>query len=367
MRRLLVILILCALVLGGLWAGGQSLLARELRQALEGGLPAAGMTFTAEGVTPLRDPRRFGAGLHDLRVDAPQAVLSLPETRIYVQLTRPNEIQLDLPASATVETAGQVLPLGLEAPQVMARLAPLGGMTVSRARIAAQGVTLDGRDLSGPLSLNARMVSLGADSPDRAQMAYDMDIDLAGLEPAALPLVPTDSLPLGPLALRGQARVWLDGTTAPQDLAAGQIPALAGLRSADLQLAMGDLRATVIADLASDAQGRAEGQVMIYSDDGGRLLDQAVRAGYLSEGQRRLVQGMLTLIAANRAERAETGTGTATETAGAGSGADSENLFRPAAPGELRLPLRFAEGRMLLGTIDLGPAPFIAPPVQPRG
>ena len=56
MRRLLIVTILFLLVLGGLWLGGETLLARELRK-----LAAEDPAIEVAAVSELREFRRIGA------------------------------------------------------------------------------------------------------------------------------------------------------------------------------------------------------------------------------------------------------------------------------------------------------------------
>ncbi|MDF3606049.1 DUF2125 domain-containing protein [Paracoccus sp. DMF-8] len=391
MRRLLITLILLALVLGTIWAGAETLLARELRRTLAGGAattdiampdPMAGSVppgflvtdMTAARATPLRNPARFGVNLLDLRIDSTHGTLTLPRVGAFAPLRRPNELRLELPGNGIIETAGQTLPLGLQAPRVVARLDPLGGLVVSRMEIDAAGLTLDGRKLSGPLDLDARVAPSGADSPAQGGMAYDVTAHLSGVDLSALPALggvdlPIEGLPTGPLSLQEKARFWLDGTTAPRALASGVYPAITGLRTGEVALSMGEgLQATVIADLHADAQGRAGGQVMVYSRDASRLLDHVVQLGYLTDGQRRLAMGMLRLISDSIGDATPVDAGReALMTADPAQAQEllaRQTMFRPAQNGELRLPLKFEDGVMYLGTIALGPAPLIgaAPP-----
>lgn len=394
MRRLLITLILLALVLGAVWAGGETLLARELRRALDDSPATAGADvvmpdapagpaplgfliteMTASRVTPLRNPTRFGVNLLDLRIGSTHGAVTLPRVGAYAPLMRPNELRLDLPDNGTLETGGQVLALGLEAPRAIARLDPLGGLVVSRVEIDATALTLDGGRLSGPLDLDARMAPLGADSPAQARMAYDITANLSGIELSTLPALggvdlPMDGLPTGLLALQGEARVWLDGTTAPGALTSGIYPAITGLRTGEVAVSIGDgLHATVIADLRADPQGRAEGRVMVYSRDASRLLDHVVQLGYMTDRQRRLAVGMLRLISDSVGNKAPVDMGReallTSDPAQAQELLVRQNMFRAAESGELRLPLTFENGVMHLGSIALGPAPLMGAAPQP--
>ena len=71
MRRLLSLTILIAVILGGLWLGGETLLARKLRQ-----VAAADPALAIGSVSELRELRRIGVRLDDLNVTRPAASLT---------------------------------------------------------------------------------------------------------------------------------------------------------------------------------------------------------------------------------------------------------------------------------------------------
>lgn len=354
MRRLPIFLAVLAVVLVSLWAVGETLLAREARRMLQDQ-----PEVQATSIRPLRNPARFGLGFDDLRIAAPQGDIVLPQVALALRSLQPNELSLDLPERGQIGVAGRMLDIGLTAPLARLRVAPLNQLTISRAEIAARQVTLDGAALSGPLSIRADLTAMGSDSPQAAMIAYDVDVAVAGLDLTAWPDVPPSLA--GPLSLEGKGLVWLDALTSPQSLSSGVMPGLAGLRMAESRVAFGNLHGSVAADLRADAQGRMDGQIVIYTREAEPMLSHAVTAGYLSEAQKTFVLGMLSQISRNTAN------GDAGSSLAAIDSSDPEAAqelarrrpdFRAPVAGELRLPIRFADGMMRLGSVDLGPAPL---------
>ena len=72
MRRLLVLAVVFVAILAGLWLGGETLLARQLRKAA-----AQDPGFQIGAVTELRELRRIGVHLTDLRMLAAHVIAAV--------------------------------------------------------------------------------------------------------------------------------------------------------------------------------------------------------------------------------------------------------------------------------------------------
>ena len=139
MRRLLTLTIFVALVLGGLWLGGETLLARELRRIAEGN-PA----LSIAEVTELRETGRIGVHMSGLHLTRAEGALDLPEADLWLSPLAPTEAHLDLPAQAVIDSGHGAVTLGLGSTDARMRLRPLGGMALGRIALSAGPLTLEG-------------------------------------------------------------------------------------------------------------------------------------------------------------------------------------------------------------------------------
>ncbi|KGJ04160.1 hypothetical protein IT41_11675 [Paracoccus halophilus] len=341
MRRLLILATLLAVLLAAFWLGGETLLARELRR-----LDARDPTVRIEAVSELREARRIGVQLSALRLDTPAGRLELPQADLWLAPLRPTEIRLNLPAQALLDLGAGPVTLGLTEAGGRIRLRPLAGGALDSAGLSTGPVTLDGAPLATSLGVTAALVPTGDDSPPNTMAAYDFALRTDRLDLARL----TGGLPWpGPLQLDANGRVWLDSAPGPTRLAPGTRPLLIGLRIDRGELKLGPLAARLIGQLRADEQGRAEGRLALYTPDAAPLLRAAADAGLIpadAVGPAETVMrtlGAFPLAAAPGAKGDEAGI--------------AGMVFPAPAPGELRLSLRLADGRMSLGPVPLGPAP----------
>ena len=117
MRRLLIVTILFLLVLGGLWLGGETLLARELRK-----LAAEDPAIEVAAVSELREFRRIGVHLTDLQIEKPAGSLTLPMLDLWLSPAHLTEARLALPPQAILDTGAGPMTLGLAGTARVARL-----------------------------------------------------------------------------------------------------------------------------------------------------------------------------------------------------------------------------------------------------
>ncbi|QBX35201.1 DUF2125 domain-containing protein [Paracoccus liaowanqingii] len=335
MRRAVIGAGVAVALLAGAWLGAESLASRRVAQAI-----AADPALQATEVRALRDPRRIGIELRGLDYRDPALGISLPWARLSLQPLSPLTARLDLPGRGTILQGGDSLELGLARSEARLSLSPLNRMAPDRLNLQAEGVTLDGQPLAEGLSLQARLVSLDAAAPDLAGAAYDLQLSLAGLQTDALARIGLDPGPLpGPIAADGPLRLWLDrspsvtGDTAPQ---------LVGWQTEGLSLQAGEIGLRIVGRLSRDAQGRAEGQLALYSSDADAMIGLAAGLGLIPAQGQLLLRAGLSQLARAPMDASLPGP-----------------EFPDPAEGELRLPIVMRDGRLMLGGMAIGPAPAL--------
>lgn len=322
-------------MLAGAWLGTESLASRRVAAMI-----AADPGLDAAAVRPLRDPRAIGVEVTGLQLRDPALGISLPWARILLRPSSPLTARLELPDQAQILQGGGVVDLGLARSQASLSLSPLNRLAPDRLDLQADGLTLDGRPLAAALSLQARLASVDPDAPDPAGAAYDLQMSLSGLQPEGLARIGLDPGPLpGPIALEGPLRLWLD--RAPR-LTEDTAPQIVGWQTPGLSLQAGEIGLRLVGRLSRDAQGRAEGQLALYSSDAEAMIGMAAGLGLIPpQGQLLLRAGLSQLARAPIA-------------------ADLPGPeFPEPAEGELRLPLVMRDGQLMLGGMAIGPAPAL--------
>lgn len=339
MRVFLWLGVLILLAVGGAWLGGESWIARQVADQM-----AARSNLRAEAVLPLREPGRLGLELVQPGHEGRLAGLSMPWLRLWLSPLSPTEVRAALPDDLTITQAGRDHALRQVGAAASLKILPFDRASVGRVTIHAGQVSLDGAPLAERLDLAARLVGLGADAPATARSAYEARLEVSGFRARALqPLgLPSSGLS-SPVSVNGPLQIWLDAVP-DLPMLAGDAPAprLVGLRSEGIDLLVGGVEARAAGRLWQDADGRAEGRLAIYSRDGDGLLRRAVEAGLIPPNAETLASAMLAGL--GRMPFPDDTTGT-------------EMLAAP-AEGELRLPLVMREGRLFIGTIEIGPAPL---------
>lgn len=331
MRRLFASLVVLALILGGLWLGGESLLAQQLRR-----IAAQEPMAELGAVQELREPGRIGVRALALAWQTDSGRIELPQAEIWLTPLRPTTLRLALPPQATLDSGSGPLELGLADATARMRVQPLNGMGMASAGIETGMLTLQGAELAKGLQADAELAALEAEAPPDAAAAYDLNLRLDDLEPG---LVATLPLP-GRLSLTATGRVWLDALPRPATLAPDLAPLPVGLQLDHAELRLGAVQARILGRIDADAQGRARGRVALYTADAGPLLQAAATAGLIPPKVVTLAGTMLKNISDLPLPE------------------DAGFRFPPPAEGELRLPLSFADGKMSLGPMVLGPAPL---------
>lgn len=356
MRRLLLFVIFLAVILGGLWLGGETLLARMIRQNAQ-----HQPMLQLQDVTPLRDPGRFGVRGTQLTVDSDGRKITLPEVTVWAPLSRLNSLHLSLPPRIELAVLGQPQEIGLDDAGASVTVAPLNGMAIRQATAHSGPVMLGGQPLAEAADLDVTLSRLGYAVPRGAATSYDVTIDLQKADPRVLTPV---EMPEGTLSITGTGRVWLDRILTPETLRSGRHPLPVGFRTDGMHISFTDLDLRLMGRVLRDASGYAEGEVMIYTADAPAILDLAVQQNLLKPGAAQMIGKALQQLSDDTPETQSESERTLADTglnAGRVAQPDLDPMHFPTpAEGELRLPLTFKGGKMMLGPLPLGPAPLFA-------
>ena len=403
MRSLILLAVLLAILLGLVWVGGEALLAARARQALAGD-----GAFTAAGVDPLPGPARLGLRLESPRLELGAiGALRLAQLDIVAGPLNLARMTADFPTDGALDIAGQALPVALRGARMQARLAPLSNLALGDASLIVDGVDLDGAVAIEGLSLRAQLTRVAPDAPPRALAAYAVDLSLVRADGGALPPMDGAAALMPPISADGALTVWLSDAPARGVLSRGadtRPPVMIGAESrSGIEIGIGDQALRLSGRLAAAADGLAEGAIALDGADPDAVLDLLADAGLIAPMAAPIVGAALRAAAepgvnaiaaapvaepeadADAAYRPADGTaagnGSAPELAAEaeaiarsapgpipeappaqGPADAAEALLPQAAPGALRVILRFEGGRMRVGPADLGPAPMLSPP-----
>ncbi|WP_134679988.1 DUF2125 domain-containing protein [Paracoccus ravus] len=341
MRRFIILIAIVAGLLIVFRIGAERILLRELGKMAE-----AGTGFTAEAIAPLGNPLRLGARLTAPRIETPSGSIAMDAAEISVSLLSPMTARLRLGDTVTADLGAGPHRIGLVDPQASLSVMPLRGFAPDRLAVTTGALRLEDQDFTGPLSLIAVVSPTETTAPRASAAAYDLDLKLAEIQPGALAQLtglPSDMARLQPLALDAALRVWLDALPTARALQQVPTPFPTGLRLDRVTLQSGPIGANLIGRLEADSTGRAMGALALYTADIVELLRSASDAGLIPKAALLLGQGMVGALSKLPLP----------------DGPDGP--YPAAQPGELRLPVSFADGKTALGPIPLGPAPLLRP------
>jgi hypothetical protein len=331
MRALLAIVILAVLGWTGFWFWQAG--ARE--RALEGWLAerqAAGWVAEAEDLRVTGFPNRVDAIVTGLDLADPEEGWSwrASELQILALSYKPHHVIAVLPGEQVVATPYETVRAtsDLLRGSVIFRPSPRLELDHSTFEIEGMEITGDGGWTAeiGRAILATRQAA-GEGAPP---FAHDVAFDAQRLR---LPQAMMDRVGAGNVLPAEIGKVALDTTLAfdrPWDRAAieGENPVLNEVVVRDLSLSWGRLDLRGRGTLAVDAEGFAEGRLEFRARNWREMLDVAEAAGVVDPTLAGAVRAGLDLIA------------------------------RLAGDGEaINVPLDFADGRMRLGPIPIGPAP----------
>lgn len=392
MRTLLMLAVLIGAVLVGGWIGGETLIARTVREAI-----ASDPRLEAARITQLREPDRIGVRVYAPVAETPRGRVAMDWLDLFIPPGRPTELHATAAPGARLEAEGRVLTLGATGAQAWAGFSPTHDLALSHARVVAHDLALDGQPVVAGFDVDARLAGFGADAPQATRAAYDLNGEARGVSLAAL----TQGAVTGEAAAAGAGRVWLDRVPlrAAEVAGAGGLtapPGLVGLRLDGVTLSLDALSGRVFARLVADEAGLATGEVLVDTADPSGLVAKASELGLLPANAVPLATTLLTGLgtaaapaaavdeapAADEtprpAEAARQPGGTSLfapppgeEVDQAAEAADPAALHPALIPqwpaprrGETRLKVTLADGRAFLGPLPIGPAPRLRPPAR---
>lgn len=327
MRRL----IWAVLAAAGLWGGYWFVGATVLERAARGWLASEAPRVMAASADVAGFPNRFDLTLTDLRVgEAGGVIWQAPFLQLFALSYKPWHLIAAFPPAQTVTLPdGTVLVVTADKLQASLVVTPTRAVALDRIVMAGSGLAL--RADGGPgVAMQTLRLATRLD-PSRTD-THEIGLEVAGLRPdPGLFVAPPDRpLPEGEASLRLDA---LLGFSAPLDrFAAATRPVPVLIEIKQVRLVWGEIEMQASGHLSPDAAGLAEGQIDLVLAGWDSALALAVAAGAMRPG-----------IATTWAELAR-------------------RLAEASPdPGRIDLPLVFANGRMRLGPLPLGPSPRLSP------
>lgn len=312
------------------WIGSEVLLARMVqRHFLDSDMPSA-------QATPLWSPLRYGLRLQNLTLD--EGDLHIPYADLWVPIWHWGDIHLQLspvanygpPGSQHQDKTGNVM--------IAARFSPYWSMVLDRVHLTSGAVSIEGAAVLDQADVTARLIAKWPDAgnlPDapraRAEAAYDFDLLVKGL---VLDQLVSD--PPGPLTAKGAGRFWID--TAPEPLQQ-QIPEhLTGIESrTGLILASGPLSLRLFGSVVADAEGRAQGTVVVYTRDALEWVDVAEKVFGLDPMRTNLIRMSIQNISRDPLPKGQ---------------------WPLPKENEIQLALHLREGKVYIGPMPVADAPL---------
>ena len=327
MRRLIWVVLAVSGLWGGYWFVGSTVLERAARDWLASAAP--GVTAASVDVTGF--PNRFDLTLTALQVGgAGEAVWQAPFLQLLTLSYKPWHLIAAFPPAQTVTLPdGRVLAMTAQKLQASLVVTPTRAVALDRIVVAGDGLSL-GLDGAAGLSLDSLRFATRLD-PALVD-THEIGLDIKGLRPArgVLTALPDRPLPDGDASLHVDAFL---GFSAPLDRFAGDtqpVPVLIELKEA--HLVWDDIVIGATGRLTPDADGLAEGKIDLTLSGWDSAIAVAVAAGAL----RPEIAPTWAELARRMAEASRT-------------------------PDRIDLALVFANGRMRLGPLPLGPAPRLSP------
>lgn len=326
-------LLLIVLVMSGLWAGYWFVGSRAVEQGVTGWFAAQAsgpLQASHEGVDVAGFPNRF-----DLTVTQPRVldeVTGIGWTAAFAQVFamswKPWHVIATLPQEQMVILPGQDVAVTSTLVQGSAVAEPGTDLVLDRTSVVADGLAL--RSTAGweVSATSARFATRRA--PEDA-LAHEVGVELTTVQPDAafrMALQGQSDLPEQIDQMRVDA--WVD-LSAPIDRHIGATrPAVEAVRLREAMLRWGDLVISGRGDVVPSADGRAEGRIEIRVENWRKMVPVLIAAGLITPQVQETVTRAMELMAQ-----------------------------QDGTPEVLDVPLVFALGRMSLGPIPLGPAPFL--------
>lgn len=329
MRALLVAVLIAAAAWSGYWFVGAQVMERTANgwfaQQTTRGLVAERDALAVAGF-----PNRFDMTVTSPRIEDPDSGLgwSAPFVQVFMMSWKPWHIIAALPQEQTLRLPGQDVTVTSTRLQASVVAIPGTDLALDRTTLVGDGVALQSSLGWTGSATSARLATRRA--PDRAT-AHEIGVELASITPDAtfrMALQQGSTLPEVIDLLRIDAVADL---TAPLDRhVQATAPRLAKLTLREGLLRWGDLVVSASGDVAPNADGQAEGRIDIRIGEWRQLVPVLVAAGLVTTDAAPTITRALELLAQQ--------------------GDD---------PAVLNLPLAFQQGRMSLGPLPLGPAPYL--------
>ena len=330
------VVLIAVAVAAALWSGYWYIGSRSVENGLRGWLNAradAGWTAGYSDVQTRGFPNRFDTTITDLDLAEPATGVawSAPFLQLFQLSYQPDHIIAVWPGTQTITAPRQRLTIGSDRFQASAIFKPDSDLELDHSN-----VVLDGLVLTSTAGWSAQVDSLLFATRRTAARPQSHDI---GVEATAIRLPDTLSDRLDPAGLlpRTVDRLKIDaaiGLDAPLDRTAIETarPAITRIDLNLLQANWGQLELWATGDLQIDASGLPTGTVTIKAQNWREMLRIGVATGWIPEALQSTLEAGLEPLASL-------------------SGSSQT----------LDAPLTFADGKVALGPIPLGPAPRLRP------
>lgn len=330
MKRLLFVIITAALAWSGYWfVGSRGATAGFERWFAD--RQAEGWVAETSGIVTRGFPSRFDTTISDLELADPQTgvAYSTPFLQIFALSYKPEHLIAVWPNAQSLATPFGKLAIASEDMRASLIVDGAQNVALERSNFAAKALQItaeDGRKIA------ATSLLLAAEAVPAAQNTYHVGIEATGLslpQPQSLRLETGDLLPDTFERARADVTIAFD---APWDLNAVQAarpqPTQIDIKLIEAQWGQLDLRLAGSLDI--DAAGVPSGQITVKAQNWRDILKLAVATGALPQQLARPMEQGLSLLSGLSGNR-----------------------------NTLDVPLDFANGRVLLGPIPIGPAPRI--------
>jgi len=326
MKRALMLLVLAVVALAGLWVAGAAM-TKQLTTAWLDARATEGWLVEYDGLTTRGFPTRFTTNLRNLQLADPETGWAWSAPRFTLEQTpfRPDRITAIWPQDQTLSSPFERLEITATAITADLDVQPAADMALDAAHLIF-------RDLAISSSAGwATALDLGTlDVTHLGDAAYDLVFvasDLTPTDAVATRLNPAGLLPPVMDGLRYEAQMQF---TRPWDLFAIEAtrPQIVRLELTELRATWGELLLRTSGSLDVDAQGIPTGELALRAENWRQMVEMAENAGVLPGPMRGTLEGMLGILAGL-------------------SGRDTD----------IDATLGFANGRVFLGPLPLGPAP----------
>ncbi|MEM9580706.1 MAG: DUF2125 domain-containing protein [Pseudomonadota bacterium] len=328
MKRLLIVILVAA----ALWAGYWFIGARTATANFEAWFAqrsTEGWVAENSGIVTRGFPNRFDTTISDITLADPDTgvAYTAPFLQIFALSYKPEHLIAVWPTTQQLATPFGAIGITSTKMRTSLVVDASSNAAIERSQFEAMEMALafpDGREAKAD-AVNAAIEKLPA-----AQAAYHFGLDAKGLvlpQPAALKLQTGDLLPDALERARADVTMTFD---APWDLDALQSrrPQPTRIDVRLIEARWGQLDLKIAGALDVNTQGQPTGKLTIKAQNWRDILTLAVASGMLPEQMERPIDQGLSLL----------------------SGLSGN-------PKTLDLPLDFANGRVFLGPIPLGPAP----------